>query len=80
METGKENVLSYICLYLDFNGKFSISLYAALCHQLERRDVPTSVASLRKQSADHMRGHPGDFLPFLSQQDTGDPFTEGKSF
>ena len=32
--------------------------------------------SLRKLTADHLRQNPDEFLPFLSNCDTGDPMSE----
>ncbi|KAK2185994.1 hypothetical protein NP493_215g05052 [Ridgeia piscesae] len=50
-------------------------LYSAVVHQLHRRDIETSVSSLRKQVADHMRSQSDDFLPFLTHLDSDDPYT-----
>lgn len=50
-------------------------LYSAIVHQLHRQDIETSVGSLRKQVADHMRSQSDDFLPFLTRPNSNDPYT-----
>ncbi|KAI0221134.1 Deubiquitinase OTUD6B [Lamellibrachia satsuma] len=50
-------------------------LYSAIMHQLHRQNIETSVSRLRKQVADHMRSHSEDFLPFITQPDSDDPYT-----
>ncbi|XP_039876107.1 deubiquitinase OTUD6B [Simochromis diagramma] len=53
-------------------------MYRAIEDQLTRRSklqLPTSVKELRSRSAEHMRGHPDDFLPFLTNPSTGDMYT-----
>ncbi|KAK2149065.1 hypothetical protein LSH36_469g01050 [Paralvinella palmiformis] len=50
-------------------------LYAAVADQLSRYSVKTTVESLRVQAANYMRQHQDDLLPFLSKQDTGEPYT-----
>ena len=39
-----------------------------------------SVKDLRSRTAEHMRGHADDFLPFLTNPDTGDMYTTGNTF
>lgn len=39
-----------------------------------------SVKELRSQTAEHMRNHAGDFLPFLTNPDTGDMYTTGNAY
>lgn len=36
-----------------------------------------SVKELRSRTAEHMRNHTDDFLPFLTNPDTGDMYTIG---
>lgn len=36
-----------------------------------------SVKELRSCTAEHMRSHADDFLPFLNNPDTGDMYTTG---
>ncbi|XP_067652323.1 deubiquitinase OTUD6B-like [Haliotis asinina] len=50
-------------------------LYNAITHQLLSRGVESSNEILRTQTADFMRGHEDDFLPFLTKLDTGDPYS-----
>ncbi|XP_061682066.1 deubiquitinase OTUD6B [Syngnathoides biaculeatus] len=51
-------------------------MYRAVQDQLLRRDKPElSVKELRRRTAAHMRSHADDFLPFLSNADTGDVYT-----
>eukprot|EP00066_Takifugu_rubripes_P018149 XP_011607415.1 PREDICTED: OTU domain-containing protein 6B [Takifugu rubripes] len=53
-------------------------LYRAVEDQLAQRSKPQSLMSvkeLRSQTAEHMRNHAGDFLPFLTNPDTGDMYT-----
>ncbi|XP_057684556.1 deubiquitinase OTUD6B [Corythoichthys intestinalis] len=51
-------------------------MYRAVQDQLERRDkCEFSVKELRSRTAAHMRSHVDDFLPFLSNPDTGDTYT-----
>ncbi|KAL5022043.1 hypothetical protein ScPMuIL_001198 [Solemya velum] len=49
-------------------------LYNAICHQLQQQGTEASNDSLRKQTADYMRAHQDDFLPFLTK-DNGDIYT-----
>ncbi|XP_051925239.1 deubiquitinase OTUD6B [Hippocampus zosterae] len=51
-------------------------MYRAIQDQLARRaESELSVKELRCRTAAYMRGHADDFLPFLSQPDTGDVYT-----
>ncbi|MBN3305646.1 OTU6B Deubiquitinase, partial [Amia calva] len=50
-------------------------LYRAVEDQLKERVGPVSLAELRTQTAQYMRGHPDDFLPFLTNASTGDMYT-----
>ncbi|XP_054619469.1 deubiquitinase OTUD6B [Dunckerocampus dactyliophorus] len=51
-------------------------MYRAVQDQLARRCKPElSVKDLRCRTAAHMRSHADDFLPFLSNADTGDVYT-----
>lgn len=38
-----------------------------------------SVKELRSRTAEHMRGHADDFLPFLTNPNTGDMYTTGNT-
>ena len=44
----------------------------------DKHFLQTSVSSLRKQVADHMRSQSDDFLPFLTHLDSDDPYTPGE--
>ncbi|TNN85699.1 OTU domain-containing protein 6B [Liparis tanakae] len=53
-------------------------MYRAIEDQLAQRSEPgliTCVKDLRSSSAEHMRGHADDFLPFLTNTNTGDMYT-----
>lgn len=53
-------------------------MYRAVEDQLAQRSTPgltMSVKELRSRTAEHMRGHVDDFLPFLTNPNTGDMFT-----
>lgn len=39
-----------------------------------------SVKELRSCTAEHMRNHADDFLPFLTNLDTGDMYTTGNAY
>lgn len=39
-----------------------------------------SVKELRSRTAEHMRSHADDFLPFLTNPNTGDMYTTGNTF
>lgn len=38
-----------------------------------------SMKELRSRTADHMRNHTDDFLPFLTNPNTGDMYTTGNT-
>ncbi|KAF7650801.1 hypothetical protein LDENG_00120500 [Lucifuga dentata] len=53
-------------------------MYRAIEDQLAQRSVPgltISVKELRSRTAEHMRSHADDFLPFLTNTNTGDMYT-----
>ncbi|KAM8841448.1 deubiquitinase OTUD6B isoform 3-T3 [Spinachia spinachia] len=53
-------------------------MYRAIEDQLAKRSEPgsiTSVKELRSRTAERMRGHADDFLPFLTNPNTGDMFS-----
>jgi len=50
-------------------------LYAALVHQLAQQNTQRTVQELRQLTAEHMRSHQDDFLPFLCHTDSGEPYT-----
>ncbi|KAL6099810.1 otud6b [Pungitius sinensis] len=53
-------------------------MYRAIEDQLAKRSEPgsiTSVKELRSSTAERMRGHADDFLPFLTNPNTGDMYT-----
>ncbi|XP_013861241.1 deubiquitinase OTUD6B [Austrofundulus limnaeus] len=53
-------------------------MYRAVEDQLAQRSKPglsMSVKELRSSTAEHMRNNPDDFLPFLTNPNTGDLFT-----
>ncbi|KAM9838853.1 deubiquitinase OTUD6B isoform 2-T2 [Aulostomus maculatus] len=53
-------------------------MYRAIEDQLARRSKPEltmSVKELRSRTAEHMRNHADDFLPFLTNPNTGDMYT-----
>lgn len=50
-------------------------MYRAVEDQLEQQSKPISVKELRSRTAEHMRSHADDFLPFLTNPDTGDMYT-----
>ncbi|XP_075961569.1 deubiquitinase OTUD6B [Anarhichas minor] len=53
-------------------------MYRAIEDQLAQRSEPgsiTSVKDLRSSTAERMRGHADDFLPFLTNTNTGDMYT-----
>ncbi|XP_034230658.1 deubiquitinase OTUD6B [Thrips palmi] len=54
-------------------------LYSAVEHQLKEAAAPvvdSDYKALRKLTANHLRLNRDDFLPFLCNQDTGDPMSE----
>ncbi|XP_034016914.1 deubiquitinase OTUD6B [Thalassophryne amazonica] len=53
-------------------------MYRAVEDQLTQRSLPglsMSVKELRSRTAEHMRSHVDDFLPFLTNPNTGDMYT-----
>ncbi|XP_059206829.1 deubiquitinase OTUD6B [Centropristis striata] len=53
-------------------------MYRAIEDQLAQRSKPAlimSVKELRSRTAEHMRAHADDFLPFLTNPNTGDMYT-----
>ncbi|CAH1269736.1 OTUD6B [Branchiostoma lanceolatum] len=50
-------------------------LYNAVAEQLKQVGDEKSMLGLRQLTADYMKSHTDDFLPFLSKHDTGDPYT-----
>ncbi|XP_034560876.1 deubiquitinase OTUD6B isoform X2 [Notolabrus celidotus] len=58
-------------------------MYRAIEDQLAQRSQPglvKSVKELRSCTAEHMRNHADDFLPFLTNPNTGDMYTTVASF
>ncbi|XP_074644148.1 deubiquitinase OTUD6B-like isoform X2 [Tubulanus polymorphus] len=51
-------------------------MYSAVEDQLRRLGVESSIEILRKQTADYLRANADDFMPFLTNPHTGDPFTQ----
>ncbi|XP_078606780.1 deubiquitinase OTUD6B-like [Branchiostoma floridae x Branchiostoma japonicum] len=50
-------------------------LYNAVAEQLKQVGDEKSMSTLRQLTAEYMKSHTDDFLPFLSKHDTGDPYT-----
>ncbi|KAI8520079.1 OTU domain-containing protein 6B [Branchiostoma belcheri] len=50
-------------------------LYNAVAEQLKQVGDEKSMLALRQLTAEYMKSHTDDFLPFLSKHDTGDPYT-----
>nr|XP_014353373.1 PREDICTED: OTU domain-containing protein 6B-like [Latimeria chalumnae] len=50
-------------------------MYRAIEDQLKEQGSLLTLAELRKQTAEYMRNHMDDFLPFLTDPDTGDLYT-----
>lgn len=50
-------------------------MYGALEDQLREQDCALTVATLRRQTAEYMQSHSDDFLPFLTNPNTGDMYT-----
>ncbi|ELK32219.1 PREDICTED: OTU domain-containing protein 6B [Myotis davidii] len=50
-------------------------MYRAIEDQLKERECPLTVAALRSQTANYMQSHMEDFLPFLTNPNTGDMYT-----
>ncbi|KAG1947095.1 deubiquitinase OTUD6B [Pimephales promelas] len=51
-------------------------MYRAVEDQLMERSTKLSLKELRAQTAQYMRSHADDFLPFLTNPDSGDMYTE----
>uniref|UniRef100_A0A8C4M1M5 ubiquitinyl hydrolase 1 n=1 Tax=Equus asinus TaxID=9793 RepID=A0A8C4M1M5_EQUAS len=50
-------------------------MYRAIEDQLKGQECPLTVAALRSQTAGYMQSHVEDFLPFLTNPNTGDMYT-----
>lgn len=50
-------------------------MYKALEHQLSLQDRLVSTETLRSEAAFFMRKHPDDFMPFMTNPDSGEPLT-----
>lgn len=55
-------------------------MYRAIEDQLKGQECPLTVAALRSQTAGYMQSHVEDFLPFLTNPNTGDMYTPGSLF
>ena len=55
----------------NYKLKFTLGLFLFI--------LQLSVQELRQMAATHMRAFPDNFLPFLSNPDTGDPLTDRES-
>ncbi|KAH9515524.1 OTU domain-containing protein 6B [Bulinus truncatus] len=51
-------------------------LYNAISHQLSSSNVQSTNEELRHKTSEYMRSHRDDFLPYLTNPDTGDMLTE----
>ncbi|XP_062986992.1 deubiquitinase OTUD6B isoform X1 [Elgaria multicarinata webbii] len=51
-------------------------MYRAIEDQLKEQQNSWSVATLRSQTAEYMRSHGDDFLPFLTNPNTGDLYSQ----
>lgn len=52
-------------------------MYRAIEDQLKERQNSWTVAMLRSQTAEYVRSHIDDFLPFLTNPNTGDLYSQG---
>ncbi|XP_062044258.1 deubiquitinase OTUD6B isoform X2 [Lepus europaeus] len=50
-------------------------MYRAIEDQLKEQDCAVTVAALRSQTAEYMQSHVEDFLPFLTNPNTGNMYT-----
>ncbi|XP_054513374.1 deubiquitinase OTUD6B isoform X2 [Pan troglodytes] len=50
-------------------------MYRAIEDQLKEKDCALTVVALRSQTAEYMQSHVEDFLPFLTNPNTGDMYT-----
>uniref|UniRef100_A0A2K6EMA4 ubiquitinyl hydrolase 1 n=1 Tax=Propithecus coquereli TaxID=379532 RepID=A0A2K6EMA4_PROCO len=55
-------------------------MYRAIEDQLKEQDETLTVVALRCQTAGYMQSHVEDFLPFLTNPNTGDMYTPGNLF
>lgn len=53
-------------------------MYRAIEDQLKEQQNSWTVTTLRAQTADYMRTHMDDFLPFLTNPNTGDLYSHGR--
>uniref|UniRef100_A0A8C8RP55 ubiquitinyl hydrolase 1 n=1 Tax=Pelusios castaneus TaxID=367368 RepID=A0A8C8RP55_9SAUR len=53
-------------------------MYRAIEDQLKNQQISCTVATLRSQTAEYMRSHVDDFLPFLTNPNTGDVYNRGE--
>ncbi|XP_053323253.1 deubiquitinase OTUD6B [Spea bombifrons] len=51
-------------------------MYRAIEHQLKEQDNVLTLSNLRSQTADYMRNHADEFLPFLTNSATGEMYTQ----
>uniref|UniRef100_A0A8D2D1R7 ubiquitinyl hydrolase 1 n=1 Tax=Sciurus vulgaris TaxID=55149 RepID=A0A8D2D1R7_SCIVU len=50
-------------------------MYRAIANQLKEQDCALTVAALRRQTAEYMQSHVEDFLPFLTNPNSGNMYT-----
>ncbi|XP_032876044.1 deubiquitinase OTUD6B isoform X3 [Amblyraja radiata] len=55
-------------------------MYKAIEDQLQTQSSLLALVELRAQAAEYMRGHMDDFLPFLTNSNTGDMYTPVEGF
>ncbi|XP_067887726.1 deubiquitinase OTUD6B isoform X3 [Heterodontus francisci] len=55
-------------------------MYKAIEDQLKKQSSLLTLAELRTQAAEYMRSHMDDFLPFLTNSNTGDMYTPVEGF
>lgn len=53
-------------------------MYRAIEDQLKEQQNLWTVATLRSRTAEYMGGHMDDFLPFLTNPNTGDLYSRGR--
>ncbi|XP_050797178.1 deubiquitinase OTUD6B isoform X3 [Gopherus flavomarginatus] len=53
-------------------------MYRAIEDQLKNQQNSWTVATLRSQTAEYMQSHVDDFLPFLTNPNTGDMYSRGE--
>ena len=70
-----------VCMYVCMSICLSVCMYVCfclfVCFSISSHSHQLSIQELRKQCATYIRTHPDQFLPFLTDPETGDPFTEG---